>query len=109
MNSQKSDVTDNELMRRNRELPENMLKLERLSKKFQHVLEVIPESYPDNFNVVRTITENYNNLIKKKGRYENFVKHEIQNREILKENSFKTSFLNIQLAKFKGYNSELDI
>ena len=91
------DVTDEELMRRNRELPENMLKLERLSKKFQHVLEVIPDSYPNNQYVVKSTTDSYNHLIKEKGMYESFLKHEIQKREILKENSFNTSFLNIKL------------
>ena len=47
-------------------------------------------------------------LLKKRD-FENFIKTEIQGRELLKENAFKTSFLNIKLSKFKGYNSDLDI
>ena len=103
------DVTDEELSRRNRELPDFLNRVDKLSKKFQQFLQTIPEGY-QNFNVVVTGARiKYDNLIRLKDLYSTFVKNEVQEREVLKENSFKTSYLNIKLEPFSGYNSSLDI
>ena len=86
-----------------------MLKLERLSAKFQRVLEVIPLDYPRRVEIVKEINLSYEKLIAQKDNYENFINREIETRELSKEKKFKTSFLNIKLQKFKDYSSELDI
>lgn len=103
------NVTDEELNRRHKDLPENKAKVEKLSQKFQNALEIMPENYPESVKVVETISENYNNLLKDKDKYVRFVEMEMKKREILKQNKFETSSLNIKLPKFSGYNSELDI
>ena len=51
----------------------------------------------------------YDELIEAKNQYELFVKNQIDEREILKEDSFKTSYLDIKLSEFHGYESELDV
>ena len=103
------EVSDEEVIRRNRDMSENTTKADKLSTKFQQFLQTIPETYPNFNGVVEGTKKSYDQLIKEKGFYENFVKLQIQEREILKEKSFKTSYLNIQLSKFKGYHSDLDI
>ena len=83
------DVTDEELARRNKELPEYQSRVEKLSKKYQQFLETIPEGFPSFEDVVQGTRESYDELITAKSDYENFVKCEMDKREILKENSFK--------------------
>ena len=51
----------------------------------------------------------YDNLLKEKDRYENFIQHELCEREIEKGKSFQVSSLNIKLEKFSGYHSDMDI
>ena len=103
------NVTDEELNRRYKDLPENKAKVEKLSQKFQNALEKMPENYPESVKVAEAISENYNNLLKDKDKYVKFVEMEMKKREILKQNKFETFSLNIKLPKFSGYNSELDI
>ena len=105
----REDVSDEEIIRRNKDLSENTNKAEKLSKKFQEFLQIVPDEYPNFDFVVEGTKASYNKLIKDKGTYERFVKLQMQEREILKEESFKTSSLNIKLSPFSGYNSDLDI
>ena len=103
------EVSDEEVIRRNRDMAENANKADKLSMKFQQFLQTIPESYPEFNDVVAGTKKSYDKVIKEKGAYERFVKSQIQEREILKEDSFKTSYLDIDLSKFRGYHSDLDI
>ena len=105
----KDDVTDEEIIRRKDNLADNMLKLDRLSNKFQKTLEIIPDRFPDKDKIIKDITTKYRYLIDEKTSYETHLNFEIQQREIVKEMSFQTSFLNIQLQKFMGYTSDLDV
>ena len=103
------EIQDEEVLRRKEELPSNLLKLEQLSRKFQRCLEIIPDEYEDKDVIINQITENYENLVEEKDRYEKFIEIEIKEREMSKEKNFQASSLNIKLNKFKGYDSELDI
>ena len=69
----------------------------------------MPDTYPNNVNVIKNTTENYDKLIRERDIYVSFVKSEMDKREIIKGDKFKTKLLNIKISKFKGYNSELDI
>ena len=55
------------------------------------------------------LTVRYNALLTSRNQYVAKVKKAVQDREIAKEQSFKTSSLNIKLEKFKGYTSDSDI
>ena len=104
-----SEVSDEEISRRKENLSANMLKLDQLSTKFQRCLEIIPDDYSNKETIIINLTENYDALVKEKENYEEFIDKEIKDREISKEKTFQISSLNINLAKFKGYDSELDI
>ena len=45
------DVTDEEVMRRSEELPDNMSKVDELSKKYRQFLETIPSTFPNSTTV----------------------------------------------------------
>ena len=55
------------------------------------------------------MTTEYQKLVEEKKKYEVFVNKENHEREISKVKTFSVSSLNIKLAQFKGYDSDLDI
>ena len=103
------EVPDEELFRRNKEMSENSSKFESLSKKYQQFLETVPDTYTDRRNVTNAITESYEEVAERKSEYEKFVKEEMSTRELLKQAAFKSTNLNIDLKKYKGYDSDLDV
>ena len=103
------EIQDEEVSRRKEELPTNLIKLDQLSTKFQRCLEIIPDDYEEKDTIITQITENYENLVVEKERYEKFIEIEMKEREMSKEKTFQVSSLNIKMDKFKGYDSELDI
>ena len=102
-------ITDDEISRRKEDLPANLLKMEQLSAKFQKCLETIPDDYEDKDTYINLMSTQYNNLVQYKETYEKFIQNEIREREISKEKSFQMTSLNINLSKFGGYDSEMDI
>ena len=105
----KVDVSDEEIFRRKDDLSSNLIKLDRLSNKFQHALEIIPDEYEEKDSVIMKMKSEYDKLLQEKQAYEEHLQGEIQERELMKERSFQTACLNIKLLKFKGYDSDLDI
>ena len=103
------EVTNEEISRRKDDLPANLLKMEQLSQKFQKCLETIPDDFDNKEENINTLTILYDDLIKHKESYEKFIQSEIYEREISKEKSFQVSSLNINLSKFNGIDSEIDI
>ena len=103
------EVSDEEIVLRKEDLPANLLKLEQLSTKFQRCLEIVPDNYEGKEDIINALTQNYNDLLSEKKSHELFINSEIKLREIAKEKSFQVSSLNINLSKFSGYDSELDI
>ena len=59
--------------------------------------------------LIRKITADYQHLKTRKSEYCAFIKEECSKRELSKEESIKTSNLNIKLQKFRGYESSADI
>ena len=80
------DVSDEELSRRNNDLPGYQTRIEKLSKKHQQFLETIPEGFPDCQTVMQNVKHRYDKLITMKTEYETFIRVEVEAREILKEN-----------------------
>ena len=103
------EIQDEEISRRKEDLPSNLIKLDQLSTKFQRCLEIIPDEYEDKDTIISQITEEYENLVMEKEKYERFIEIEMKEREMSKEKTFQVSSLNIKIDKFKGYDSELDI
>ena len=105
----KREVSDEEISRRKEDLPANLLKMDQLSTKFQKCLETIPDDYENKDTQINSMITHYNDLVRHKELYEKFVQFEIHDREILKEKSFQLTSLNINLSKFSGYDSDIDI
>ena len=103
------NITNEEIVRRKEKFPQNLLLLERCSNKVKDLLEVIPENYQNKDIVVADLTSRYNTVLRTKTIYETQLTSLIEEHEINKESSFKSSSLNIKLEKFKGYSSEIDI
>jgi len=103
------EVSDDEITRRKEDLATNLLKMDQLSTKFQRCLEIIPDGYENKEEIINQMITKYNSLVKEKENYEQFIQTEIQEREISKEKSFQVASLNINLSKFSGYESDMDI
>ena len=104
-----NEVSDEEISRRKEDLSINLQKMDQLSTKFQRCLEIIPEEYDNKEEIISEMISKYDDLVKEKENYENFIQTEIQEREISKEKSFQVASLNINLSKFGGYDSDTDI
>ena len=102
-------ATNDEIQSREDNLSENLLEADRLSDKFQKLLETIPETYPRKAIVVLEVTTGYNTVMKNKDGYKTSLLAESKTRELEKQKSFSASSINIKLEKFKGFASDLDI
>lgn len=102
--------SDQQLERISKETIDRKEMVELLSTKLQHLIEVIPEKYPKNEEVIKATVKSYDNVLKEQLKYETFIKDELAKREedILKRKRFNTSKINIEVPKFGGYNSPLD-
>ena len=58
------DVSDEELLRRKEDYSENSLQLERLSNKFEHVFQTIPDGY--DAHIMKRMKDSYTNLKQRK-------------------------------------------
>ena len=91
------------------QLAENLREAERLSVKFQKLLETIPDNYPGKFDIINKLTASYNTVMSCKDNYKITLAKEVKSRELEKVKSFSASSINIKLDKFKGFASELDV
>ena len=83
--------------------------MNRLSDKFQRLLAVVPVNLPNKFQRIEYLKTQYDELAKMNTKFQKRLQSQIQARELKKEESFKSSSLNIKLPKFKGYESQMDI
>ena len=105
--SKADDVDDEELLRRKEDYPENTLQLDRLSTKIQQAHQIMPSDY--SVKDVNDMMIEYKKLLDLKKSYDKNLEELIAERELLKEKAFQTSALDINLPKFQGYNSDMDI
>lgn len=100
--------SDEEIFIRNKDFHSDYIKMESISKM---VKELIESSYEDEElrTKIEEIKHNYYKLSQEREKYINNIKKEVQNRDLMKQELFKNSQINIQLPKFSGYDSKLDI
>ena len=103
------DASDEEICLRKDQYSVQLLESDRISNKFQKLLQILPSSYPRRKEVMITMNEEYNNITKQMKIYKQSLDLEVQKRELDKEQSFSASFINVKLQKFKGLSSEMDV
>ncbi len=101
------DVDDDELLQRKADHAEIAHQLDRLSNKIQQVYQIKTETI--DVGRINDMRVRYDALLAQKERYDTHLRTRMKERELLKEKAFQKSSLNIQLPKFKGYESEMDI
>ena len=104
----KKDVTDNEILRCKNEMPVNLKKLNDISQLIKELLQIAEAGDTDMDNNICRITKNYDQLCSKET-YINFINKEEKIRELPNKELFNEGRLKINLSKFSGYESELDI
>ena len=98
------DESDENITKRKEELPGLVKIVNKIPKRIEEIMDA--GEIDAEINKIKT---RFDNLIKAKTLYVTRLDDELKKREIEKLKSFKTSSLNIKLAKFKGYSSSLDI
>ena len=102
------DVSDEEVTRRKNDKLNQIRLFEELLKKIKDVLEILSQ-YPGKEKEVGRILRRFEKLTELKADYLESLKPEVEEREILKQSTFKESLLNIRLSKFSGLNYLHDI
>ena len=100
------NMNDEEVAIRKGDLPKEIQKLENLSKKIHDILECSESSMEHKMD---EIMQRYRKIIKLKESYSQCIDNEMRNREITKQELFNESKLKINLPKFSGYESKIDI
>ena len=103
------EIEDEHLLKMKNEIKENNNKMDRLLLRIKDLSSLTQAWDLEQEEAIRKITADYLHLITQKNEYCTFIKEECSIRELSKEESFKTSNLNIKLQKFKGYESSADI
>ena len=101
-----SNINDDEIKSRKDDMPKHLQQLDNLSKKMQNLLECSNSMIEDQ---VEDIVGSYNHIKKLKDVYQQTIKDEVIKQEISKLESFNESKLKINLTKFSGYDSKLDV
>ena len=101
-----SNINDDEIKIRKEDMSKHLQQLDNLSKKMQNLLECTNSVTKDQ---VEDIVGSYNHIKKLKHVYQQIIKDEVVKREISKLELFNESKLNINLSKFSGYDSKLEV
>ncbi len=93
------------------EVTRSKSELEGRKKETQGVLKSIQEivGAGESETTINAIQQRYEKLLSSQSTYANLVHEKFNAREIDKQKLFKKSLLNIELGKFKGYESERDV
>ena len=102
------NALDDEISRRNANLPDAQKQMDSASKLIQELLSLNILGHEDSDADIKDVTDKYNELCKTKEIYFQFVKKQVEIRELTKQDLFKEGKLKINLAKFYGYDSKLD-
>ena len=90
-------------------IKENNKTLDRLSSKIKDLLSLTPEWDLEQGKIISKMSVSYQHLSTRKYEYHGFIKEECRKRIFSKEELFRTSSLNIELQKFKGCESLIEI
>lgn len=102
------DVTDEEISRWNVDLTDHLKVFGYVAEKYQKLLQ-FQTSNGEILLAVEGIGKRYENLVSSKQTFVPLLKSEVSRRELDKKDLIKEANLNIKLAKFSGYDSQLDI
>ena len=97
-------ILDEDIVTRKGAFPEHQKEMQYIAKNIQ---EIIGTGATD--LEVDRVQQRYVDLNSEKSQYLFELEQEIKKREIEKQKNFNKSVLNINLGKFKGYNSKIDI
>ena len=95
-----------EILMKKSQLPPILKEMESISLMFRDIMQSDINNDDEN---IKTITENYYLLITIKDACTKSMWKQVEDQELLKEESFSASFLHIKLGKFIGYDSKIDI
>ena len=99
--------TFDELSEAKTELPTQLRTLKTLSNMVRDMLAI---ERPDQCNAeLDSVVKEYHELCAIKQKYVDNLQVEVRNNEVTKQGTFQSAKLNIKLAKFKGYDSVIDI
>ena len=101
-------VDDDELIEMRKRLPALQQRIENLSSRCKELVGLVTDPTDANIVKVRNISQLFDAMLQNKTEYVQRLKDEIRVRECNKEKRFQSSSLNINLLKFKGYDSPLD-
>ena len=101
-----TDMNDDEISDRKNEFPKQLQKLENLSKMVHDILECSESAMENRIN---DIMDMYRKINKLKKSHSPCIDDEMRKREITKQQLFNESKLRINLPKFSGYESKVDI
>ena len=101
-----SNINDAEIKSRKDDMSKHLQQLDNLSKKMQNLLECANSVIEDQ---IEDIVGSYNHIKKLKDVYQQTIKDEVVKREISKLELFNESKLKINLSKFSGYDSKLNL
>ena len=99
-----ADLSDEELLAKSKDVTEFQRKLDAIWAKISEMMKLNVDG-----NAVDQIQERYRELVNLKKDFVVDLQEEVSKREIKKKENFKKSKLNINLQKFAGYSSAVDI
>ena len=105
-NIELTSKNDEEIAERKANLPKHLQRMDNLSKMIEKLMESSSTLVEEQ---LQEITEKYHSIRRLKNRYNEDISNEAKVREISKQELFKESMLKINLPKFAGYDSKLDI
>ena len=101
-----SNINDDEIKSRKDDMSKHLQQLNKLSKKMQNLPECANSGIEDQ---IEDIVGRYNHIKKLKNVYQQAIKDEVVKQEISKLELFNESKLKINLSKFSGYDSKLNL
>ena len=108
ISSDRNVVDDDELLEMRSRLPSLQLRIENLSSRTKELIGLVTDPTDANMKNVRTIGRKFDEMLQDRASYVETLKDEIRVRECSKEKRFQSSSMNINLPRFKGYDSVLD-
>lgn len=103
-----SIAKDHEVTQWNEELPHHVKRFDTLAERYKAILQS-PSPNPDFELKVTKLGTRYEELASRKRVFVSTLRKEIMSRELGKQDLVKEARLNINLPKFSGYESDLDI
>ena len=109
VSNDQSILNDDEIMEMRKRFPDIQRRIDNVANRCKEMLDLIPLRTDPRRDHTTALTNRVNDIIRVFKTFMTNVKSEIRSREINKEKKFQASSLKINVPKFKGYDSPLDI